>query len=356
MTWAIVGTWAMCREGIEQGAAHLRSAKDTNSESQKRPFSVAGDALVKAIGVVEADPNLTSVGLGALPNREGKVFLDAGYMEGKDLSFGAVADLEGFLHPIQLAQQISPQQANNFLVGKGAAEKAHQLGLEQADLVTERSYRRYLDKKEAIARCEDGICSEEDMRLSSYIGHDTVGMIALDEDGHIVAGTSTSGLYFKAPGRVGDSPCVGLGYYADDEIGGAVATGVGEEISKGVLPYRIVMLMEMGLEPQQAAEKAVLEFHEKLLEKRGRADDISVLCMNKEGVVGAATNTDNFSFVLAASEDVSFSTTEGEKVDASAMPAANVYRCTLEVGHIDIREPELEWTMEYEKNRLQGRV
>lgn len=371
MTWSIIGTWAMCREGVEVGIDRLLDRR-----SAEEPFSVAGEAIVEAVGVVEADPNLTSVGLGALPNRDGKVFLDAGYMEGKDLSFGAVADLEGFLHPIQLAQKISPQQTNNFLVAEGAAERAASFGLERADLITPRSYERYLEKKEALARCEQGNCSEEDLRLESYIGHDTVGMIALDQEGHIVAGTSTSGLFYKAAGRVGDSPCVGLGYYADDAYGAAVATGVGEEISKGVLPYRIVMAMEHGMTPQQAAEEAVLSFHKRLLATRGRADDISVVCMNTKGEVGAATNTDNFSFVTASEKSLeaaanptgaaglatsanangSSANANGSFAAANATERTAVYRCVYRDDKIVISAPDEAWMREYDEKRQKGHV
>ena len=101
----------------------------------------------------------------------------------------------------------------------------------------------------------------------------------------------------KKKGRVGDSPVIGSGLYADSEIGGASATGLGEDIMKGIISYEIVKLMENGLSPQEACEKAVFSFEKKLIGKRGRAGDISVIAMNNKGEWGAATNIENFSFV-----------------------------------------------------------
>ena len=134
--------------------------------------------------------------------------------------------------------------------------------------------------------------------LKPYSGHDTVGMVCLDKYKNIVSGTSTSGLFMKKRGRIGDSPIIGSGLYADSEIGGASATGLGEDIMKGIISYEIIKLMEEGLSPQEACEKAVVKFENKMMKKRGKIGDISVIAMNNKGEWGVATNIENFSFVV----------------------------------------------------------
>ena len=126
-------------------------------------------------------------------------------------------------------------------------------------------------------------------------------MVGLDLAGDMVAGTSTSGLFMKKPGRVGDSPFIGSGLYVDSTIGGATATGLGEDLMKGVISYEIVRLMKEDLSPQKACEKAVSDLAERLKRTRGEAGDISVVAMNAKGDFGAASNIENFSFVVATS-------------------------------------------------------
>ncbi|WP_283249471.1 isoaspartyl peptidase/L-asparaginase [Bacillus sp. FJAT-49736] len=134
--------------------------------------------------------------------------------------------------------------------------------------------------------------------LSPYDGHDTVGAVCLDVNGSMTSGTSSSGLFMKMPGRVGDSPLSGSGFYVDSEIGGAAATGLGEDLMKGCLSYEIVRLMGEGISPQAAVDKAVYAFHDKLIKKKGKAGAMSLICMNVKGEWGVATNVE-FPFVVA---------------------------------------------------------
>ncbi len=128
-------------------------------------------------------------------------------------------------------------------------------------------------------------------------------MVSLDMDGKMCVGTSTSGLFMKKKGRVGDSPIPGSGFYVDDNIGGAVATGLGEDIMKGCISYEIVRLMGEGHKPQEAAEKAVEKLNRELIKRRGKAGDISVVCMNNKGEWGGiATNIDKFTFAVATAD------------------------------------------------------
>lgn len=276
MKWAIIGTWRMALEGIAEAAEKLQNGADS------------ADAIEAAIKKVEDFPLYKSVGYGGLPNENGEVELDAGFMDGDTLSIGAVGGIKDYSNPISIARKLSQERFNIFLVGAGAEEFAHKYGFERKNMLTERA-KKLWQKRLAEIR---------EHNLSPYDGHDTVGMVCLDRNGHMVAGTSTSGLFMKKRGRVGDSPIPGSGFYVDSSIGGAAATGLGEDIMKGCLSYEVVRLMERGVHPQQAAEKAVNDFSEKLNKKRGKAGAISVICLNNNGEWGVGTNVE-FSFVVA---------------------------------------------------------
>ena len=144
-------------------------------------------------------------------------------------------------------------------------------------------------------RCRETL----DKGLSPYNGHDTVGIIGLDKLGSMSVATSTSGLFMKKRGRIGDSPVIGSGFYCDSEVGAATATGVGEDLMKGCASYEIVRRMAQGMTPQQAADSVVFELEDKLMSRFGRTGDLSVVCMNRKGEFGAATNIKTFSFVVA---------------------------------------------------------
>ena len=232
--WSLIATWKMAYDGVCQGAEMLKQGINVK------------DAVEKTVQIVEAEPSFTSVGFGGLPNEEGTIQLDGAFMDGATLRFGAVGAVENIASPVHLARLLSENEFNCQLVGKGAKKEAQRLGLQQIDLSTELSNSTYLKRKE-----------EMNQELRSYNDHDTVGVVGLDQSGHLVAATSTSGLFMKKDGRVGDSPIIGSGFYADDEIGAAAATGVGEDIMKGCLSYEIVRLMKEGDSPQKAAEKAV---------------------------------------------------------------------------------------------------
>lgn len=277
MSWGIIGTWRMALEGIEEAEGVLK-----NGESSI-------DAIELAIKMVEDHPEYRSVGYGGLPNQDCEVELDAAFMDGDNLSIGAVGCIKDFKNPISIARKLMDEKYNIFLVGQGAEKYAHTMGFERMNMLTDYSKKEWEKKKNEIKLD----------KLKAYDGHDTVGVVGLDKNGKMAAATSTSGLFMKKPGRIGDSPLSGSGFYADSEIGAASATGVGEDIMKGCISYEIVRLMEEGLHPQDAAEKAVNKLNKKLISKRGKAKDISVVCMNNKGQWGVATNINKFSFVVA---------------------------------------------------------
>lgn len=277
MSWGIIGTWRMALEGIMKAEELLK-----NNQSSL-------DAIEIAVKMVEDCPEYRSVGYGGLPNQEGEVELDAAFMDGDTLSVGSVGAIKDFKNPISIARSLMSEKYNIFLVGQGAEKYAHRMGFERTNMLTAYSKKEW-EKKTFENRKNN---------LTPYDGHDTVGIVGLDKHGKMAVATSTSGLFMKKPGRIGDSPISGSGFYVDSDIGGASATGLGEDIMKGCISYEIVRLMGEGYHPQEAAEKAVNSLNNKLINKRGEAGDISVVCMNKEGQWGVATNINKFSFVVA---------------------------------------------------------
>lgn len=315
--WAIIGTWRMALEGITKACAELAEGED------------AGEAIETAIKETEDYPYFKSVGYGGLPNENMEVELDSGFMDGNDLTVGAVGALRDYANPIAIARRLSFEKYNNVLVGAGAEAYAHKFGFERKNMLTQRAKIHYYNrlKKENL--------TQQASALKPYIGHDTVGMACLDKQAKICVGTSTSGLFMKRAGRVGDSPLVGSGFYADSRVGAATATGLGEDIMKGLVSYEIVRQMEAGLTPQAACELVVNRLDKRLREiNHGTAGDISVVALNKHGEFGVATNINSFSFVYASSKQ-----------------AATVYVCKVEEGHTTYKVASEEWLEDYIRTR-----
>ena len=210
-------------------------------------------------------------------------------MDGDTLAFGAVGNLVDIANPVRVAHALSRQRYNSLLVGQGAREWALSQGFAEKTMLTDRAIQHYRK------RCRETL----DKGLSPYDGHDTVGIIGLDTQGSMSVATSTSGLFMKKRGRLGDSPIIGSGFYCDSQIGAATATGVGEDLMKGCTSYEIVRRMAQGMTPQQAADSVVFELEDNLMSRFGRVGDLSVVCMNHRGEFGAATNIKTFSFTVA---------------------------------------------------------
>ena len=312
----IIATWRLAKEGIEQGFEQL-------NQNGK-----ASDAIETAIKAVEDFPYYKSVGYGGLPNEDQVVELDAGYMDGDTFDVGAICAIKDFANPISIAKKLSEEKVNNILVSYGAEKYAREHHFEEKEMLTDRAKAFYRKKKKEL--------EQQAQELKPYDGHDTVGMVCLDENGTVVAGTSTSGLFMKKPGRIGDSPFVGSGFYADSEVGGATATGLGEDLMKGCISYEIVRLMKEGLTPQQACEKAVNDLDASLKKRRTVAGDLSVVAMNNKGEFGCATNIEGFSFSVATSD-----------------VEPTVYLVTRqEDGHCTFEVASKEWLDEYMRVRM----
>ncbi len=280
MTWGTIATWRMAAEGLYRASEMLAN----NGK--------AGDAVEALVNEVEAYPYYKSVGYGGLPNEEGVVQMDAAFMDGDTLAQGGVGAIENTIHAVSVARALSHEHYNSFRVGEGATKFAMLNGFEMTNMLTPRAKARW-EKRLAELRCAD---------LSPYDGHDTVGAITLDQNGSMAAATSTSGLFMKKQGRVGDSPLSGSGFYVDSEVGGAAATGLGEDIMKGCLSYDIVKRMADGESAQEACDYSVYPFIRKLKKRYGKAGEFSLVAMDKNGEWGVATNVE-FTFCVANREN-----------------------------------------------------
>ncbi|QZY55806.1 N(4)-(beta-N-acetylglucosaminyl)-L-asparaginase [Crassaminicella profunda] len=280
MGFGMIATWRMALEGVTCASEMLKNGLKSD------------ECIEKAISMVEDYPFYKSVGYGGLPNENCEVELDSAFMDGNTLAIGAVAGIKNFKNPVSIARKLSEDRFNIFLVGAGAEKFAHENGFERKNMLTERAKKTWKNRLEEIKA----------KNLSPYDGHDTVGMVCLDKYKNMTTATSTSGLFMKKRGRVGDSPISGSGFYVDSKIGGACATGLGEDIMKGCLSYEVVRLMGEGIQPQQAVEKVISEFSKKLIERRKKAGAISIVCMNHKGEWGVGTNVE-FSFVVATERE-----------------------------------------------------
>ena len=243
------------------------------------------DAVELGVKTAEADPENQSVGLGGFPDREGRVTLDACIMN-HEQQCGSVAFLEHIVHPISVARKVMEETPHVMLVGKGALQFAEQQGYKRENLLTEASekaWRKWL----------------EDSKYAPVINvenHDTIGMLALDEFGNLSGACTTSGAAYKMHGRVGDSPIIGAGLYLDNEVGGAVATGLGEAVIRSAGASVAVELMRQGYTPQQACEEVIARIISK--EKDPKSLQVGVIALNKQGEVGGSAIHPGFNYAL----------------------------------------------------------
>ena len=232
------------------------------------------DAVEKGVMVEEANLKNTTVGNGGAPDRDGEVTLDACIMA-PDGNCGSVAFLKTIQHPVSVARKVMETTPHVMLVGEGALQFALDQGFEPQNLLTE----------ESKANWQQWLKEKEYRPVINIENHDTIGMLCLDKKGDIAGACTTSGLAYKMKGRVGDSPIIGSGLFVDNEVGGAAATGLGEEIMKNVSSFLIVELMRHGNSPQKACELAM----ERIIKRNPQYKDFQVgfIAINKKGEVGS---------------------------------------------------------------------
>ncbi|MCP5151209.1 MAG: N(4)-(beta-N-acetylglucosaminyl)-L-asparaginase [Ectothiorhodospiraceae bacterium] len=222
------------------------------------------DAIEAGIRLVEKDPSIRSVGYNSWPNLLGDLELDAAMMDGDTLRTGAVGALRGFLHPVSVARAVMERLPHELLVGEGAARFAAEIGAEAAVNETEdcrAAWRRMLEANaspEQLADWPSGPLAELSMRAADpEVGRDTTVFLTHDRAGSIAAGVSTSGWAWKYPGRLGDSPLIGAGCYADTAFGAAACTGTGEMTIRASTARSVVLYMKTGMTVEEAVMEAV---------------------------------------------------------------------------------------------------
>ena len=238
-------------------------ASDRNSELGNRALNAGWkmfegggtilDVIEREANVIEDDPDDHSVGYGGLPNEEGIVQLDASIMWGRDYNAGAVGALRNIVHASSVARKVMERSDHVYLMGEGALRFARAHGFREENLLTEEARKIWLEWKETHSGNDDWI-PEPSTKLGRERPTGTHNILGIDENGDIAGITTTSGLAFKIPGRVGDSPIIGAGLYVDNKIGAAGATGRGEEVIKVCGSFLAVEKMREGLSPQEACE------------------------------------------------------------------------------------------------------
>lgn len=279
----------------------------TGAEAMRQAWEIltgggsALDAVERGANVIEADPEDHSVGLGGLPNENGVVQLDASCMDGRTYSAGAVASLENILHPSSVARLVMERTDHVILVGAGALAFAKSFGLEEVQLLTPEAREIWLRWREQHSETDDWSPpehlkgrtgtnrSDQRMRLPLEVEHGTTNVLAVDSRGDIAGITTTSGLSWKIPGRIGDSPIIGAGLYVDNSVGAAGATGRGEDVIKSCASYYVVTRMREGRSPQEACQDAI-----QMIVDRYRAVGLDYIpgekfvAINKAGEYGCA--------------------------------------------------------------------
>lgn len=279
--------------------------KDANAASWKI-LSAGGraiDAIEAGAKVPEADVNNQTVGYGGMPDRDGRVTLDACIMDEQG-NCGSVMCLEHIKHPISVARKIMEKTPHIILVAEGALKFALSEGFKKENLLTpssEQAWKEWLKKTKYQPKINvenESYKKQDDPAMpGGKDNHDTIGIIALDGDGNLSGGCTTSGMAFKMPGRVGDSPVIGAGLFVDNEIGAATATGVGEEVIRCVGSHLVVELMRQGLGPTEACRQAV-ERIAKRNPERAKEIQVGFLALHKDGRHGAFALHKGFSYAV----------------------------------------------------------
>ncbi|NOT74265.1 MAG: N(4)-(beta-N-acetylglucosaminyl)-L-asparaginase [Cyclobacteriaceae bacterium] len=266
--------------------------KPSNAEAWK-VLSAKGralDAVEKGVHVPEADPTITTVGLGGAPDRDGHVTLDACIMD-EFSNCGSVAGLEHIVHPISVARKVMEKTPHVMLIGDGALQFALANGFKKENLLTPGSEKAW----------KEWLKTAQYKPVANIENHDTIGMLALDMNSNLSGACTTSGMAYKLRGRVGDSPIIGAGLFVDNEIGAATSTGVGEEVIRICGSHLVVELMRQGKSPQEACESAVQRIV-KNQPTKSKQMQVGFLAINKNGEYGAYALQKGFTFAVYSNE------------------------------------------------------
>jgi len=247
------------------------------------------DAVEQGVRVPEGDPKVITVGYGGIPDANGKVTLDACIMDEKGRA-GSVAYLQHIKHPISVARLVMEKTPHVMLTGKGALDFALNNGFEKEKLLTPERKAEWKKWKKEKREFSNKINIENQLEEN----HDTIGMLAIDRQGRISGACTTSGMGYKLPGRVGDSPIVGAGLFVDGEVGGATATGTGELVMKTLGSFLVVELN--GKSPSEACEEAVKRIARKIPDYESH--QVGFIALNVKGEYGSFCIQPGFNFAL----------------------------------------------------------
>lgn len=242
------------------------------------------DAVEKGVMVSELDEEERSVGVGGRPDREGKVTLDACIMN-ESYDCGSVAFLQNIATPIAVARKVMEETPHVMLSGSGAEQFAYEQGFKKTELLTEASRQEWAQ----------WLLSSKYEPVINIENHDTIGMLALDNNGKLSGACTTSGAAYKLHGRVGDSPIIGAGLYVDGEVGAACATGLGEAVIRVCGSHLVVQLMKQGYSPEEACQEAVVHLH-KVHKNRLEGLQVGFLGLNLNGESGAYSMYNGFNY------------------------------------------------------------
>jgi N4-(beta-N-acetylglucosaminyl)-L-asparaginase len=276
-------------KALETVMEHLRSGSD------------AIDAVIAGVNIVESDPEDTSVGYGGLPNEEGVVELDAAVMHGPTHRAGAVASLRNVKTPSRVARLVMERTDHVLIVGEGALRFAKAHGFKEEDILTDKAREEWLRWREQMSPKDDWLPPHKETdrdlgeRFEPFLRHmGTIHCSAIDGAGNLSCVTTTSGLSYKIPGRVGDSPIIGAGLYVDNEVGSAGSTGRGEANLLNCSSFLVVESMRKGKSPEEACLEACRRIVDnnkvaRLKRPDGQPDfDVKFYALNKKGQFGAA--------------------------------------------------------------------
>jgi len=291
-TPVVTGQGHIAGQGSVTGQPVVISTWDAGLAANKGAWEIlsrngpALDAVEAGVKVTESSLNCC-VGLGANPDRDGYVTLDASIMD-HEWNCGAVGFLERIKHPISVARRVMEKTPHVMLVGAGAQEFAVAEGFPLEPQVlsdnAKKSYQQWLKKSEYKP-------------VINIENHDTIGMVAMDAAGNLSGSCTTSGMGFKMRGRLGDSPIIGAGLFVDNEVGAVTATGQGEDVIRVCGSHSVVEFMRQGMSPEEACKAAV----EKIARiKKEKAKDIQVafIALNKKGETGAYALQKGFTYAL----------------------------------------------------------
>ena len=296
-----------------KGKPIVISTWDAGLEANKGAWEILGrggralDAVERGVMVTEASRNCC-VGLGANPDRDGYVTLDACIMD-EAFNCGSVAFLERIKHPISVARRVMEKTPHVMLVGSGAQQFAIAEGfpLEEQKLSpdAQKAYDEWLKKSEykPIINVENkGHGPFAPSRLESgEWNHDTIGMVAMDANGNLSGSCTTSGMGFKMRGRLGDSPIIGAGLYVDNEVGACTATGQGEDVIRIAGAHTVIELMRQGMSPEKACKKAI-ERIVKIKKEKVKDIQVALLALDKKGQAGAFAIHKGFTYAIKTNE------------------------------------------------------